>query len=170
MTDKERLKHSMKRFFKDIISTCKIAGIKINLHDSAYVKIAEDAEAAGYFCGEDMELVAAIGGKNLEHALGTIVHEYCHLEQWAEDAKVWRTFEANDSMDTLHKYLEGKKISKKKARKAFDEVIALEADCERRTMEMIKLYDLPVNLKKYAKRAEKDLESYNVMFKTKKWA
>lgn len=97
--------------------------------------------------------------------ISVFVHETCHLDQ-AISNKEW--FTASDkSFAKLSDWLEGKKV--RGIGKAFEEVQALEHDCEKRSLAKIRREKLPINQEIYTQKANAYLLSYAITRKTRKW-
>jgi len=116
---------------------------------------------SGYFCDETKTLAVATG-RNEDSWLGVLAHEYCHLTQWVEDQAMWRQYR-NDMWD----WLDGKRI--KNPREAVRTVQALEEDCERRTIRLIREMRIPVDLERYTRSANAYIHFHNVMADKRKW-
>jgi hypothetical protein len=118
--------------------------------------------SGGYFDPASKTLAVATGGRKQDTWLGVLVHEYCHLTQWAEDAPVWRASDAG-----MWQWLDGKAVKNIQADiRAVQEV---EADCERRSIRMIREMGVPVDLERYIRTANAYIHFHNVIAKRRKW-
>jgi hypothetical protein len=111
-------------------------------------------------------LTIATGG-DTNNWLQVFLHETCHLDQQLE-RPTW--FEACDKMVTnldnwLGRSPEVKDINWEDIKK----IIELEHDCESRSIEKIKNFNLPIDLEEYAQKANSYLESYSNTFKNRQW-
>lgn len=115
----------------------------------------------GWFSGR--ELVCAM---NNDYAFETLVHEYCHMLQWATNCRCWRKH-----CDDYDKFMQWKQgalhCSKRKLQQYAGSVIALEHDCERRAVQCIKQYDLNVDLNYYISTANVYLYSFHRVMQDK---
>jgi hypothetical protein len=103
---------------------------------------------------------------NLEF-MQVLVHEYCHFLQYINSSKIYnKSYEASTIVDA---WLKGKNYPLKKVKRAFFIVRAMERDCERRAMKIIKDFNLAINSKMYAKRAHVYIYSHFLMEKTRKF-
>jgi hypothetical protein len=50
-----------------------------------------------------------------------------------------------------------------------DKVLEMELDCEKRSIEKIKKYKLPINVKEYTQKANAYMYFYRALAKTRKW-
>lgn len=95
--------------------------------------------------------------KSLNKWLPIFIHETCHMDQWLENSPLWLT---SKDFALLDNWLEGKEYPIKEIIEFIHKVILVEADCERRTIEKIKKYNLPIDTKYYAQRANAYLYYY----------
>lgn len=98
--------------------------------------------------------------------LPIFAHETCHMDQWLEKSPLW--LDADD-FKILDSWLGGTLYPKEKIVNFVHKVISLEADCERRTIEKIKKYNLPIDIKWYASRANAYLYYYQWLIVNRKW-
>ncbi len=159
------------RFITDLQRRCKKYKITFLISGLDYVKWG-DNKSNGFFNPETSEMAISIG-KPVEKWLNTLVHESCHFDQWVQNCKEWRDMMAYkpDACTQLFEYwVDGeKKITKEHAIKIAGIMRDLELDNERRTIEKIKKYNLPINIKEYAKGAGAYVMFYNYIGKYKKW-
>ncbi len=159
------------KFIRDLQRRCKKYKITFLMSGLDYVEWG-DSKSNGFFNPEKNEMAISIG-KPVDKWLNTLVHESCHFDQWVQNCKEWRDMMAYkpDACTQLFEYwLEGgKKISKEKAMDMACIMRDLELDNERRTIEKIKKYNLPIDIKEYAKGAGAYIMFYNYIGKNKKW-
>lgn len=104
----------------------------------------------------------AVGEKSNEEWFGVLLHEYCHFEQWKVRSKVWKEFEeSNFSIEDILK-------NPRKHKKEILILIKLEADCERRVVQMLRKHDL-FCAKRYAKEANAVLFKYGFLYTDNYW-
>jgi len=147
-----------KEFIKIVRKTCKDNNIAVVIKKK--VKYADGTFVNGYFC--DTDRVLAVSTYN-DNWFPILVHEYGHLLQFLEDYKPFIQY--NSVSGDFWCALEGKKVKKR----AKDICQLVEFDCERRVLEMIKEYDLPIEPKHYAKRANAYVYFYEVVARTGNW-
>jgi hypothetical protein len=122
----------------------------------------------GYFSDADNELV--ITTKDCWPEI--LVHEFCHYLQWIEKCKYWTNLDIDDTncLDLMWKWINHEiELSKAKRKIVFSRIRDMELDCERRTVELIKKYNLPINLKEYICFANVYIYYYNFARVTRKW-
>ncbi|MFZ2769767.1 MAG: hypothetical protein WAZ50_01415 [Minisyncoccia bacterium] len=121
----------------------------------------EGFAVGGYFCGVDREL--AVATQRDEQAwLGILLHEYSHLTQWIEGSPLWHGYR-----EDMWAWLDGKPLRDAKA--AVLAVQACEADCERRTIRLIRELGAPIDVALYSRAANAYLHFHNVMATERKW-
>lgn len=148
--------------FVDFVSEeCKKHGVKFKLKKSSYVKLSGNIKCSGWFDGVKKELVVAGGSTQW---LSVLVHEYGHLTQWAENAKVWK--EA-DNISNIDEWLNGKDVPEIK--KALAKTRDLELDNEKRSVKLIKEWNLPIDTKEYTQKANAYVQFYNYLYYTRRW-
>lgn len=103
--------------------------------------------------------------------LQVLVHESCHRDQWSEQAKVWtKKFKGDDPLVTFHEWLEGRvKLTAAERDKMLAMCAAIELDCEMRSVEKIKEFELPFDICEYRKRANAYVYFYLAVAHTKRW-
>ena len=152
---------NIQKFVKHVRSECKKHGIKFLLKRSKYVIVSKSIRCSGWFDSEAKELVVAGQKRNW---LATLVHEYGHLTQWLEQCKEWVAAEGIDNIDD---WLNGKEI--KNPRKALARTRDLELENEKRSVRIIKEWNLPIDIKDYTRRANAYVQFYNYIFYTRRW-
>lgn len=138
-------------------------GVAVILSPDDHV-MADGLRCSGYFDGaSDPKVLAVATGQPQDRWLGTLLHEYSHLTQWAEDAPVW----ASDDAAAWGDWIAGKRVRNVKA-----QLVAareLEADCERRTVRLIRELGAPIDLDRYTRAANGYIHFYNTIAETRKW-
>jgi len=99
-----------------------------------------------------------------QDTLGLILHEYSHLTQWAEGCSEWV---AHQKTPGMWEWINGKPL--KNAGTVVDTTRSLEADCERRTVRLIRELDAPIDVKDYCRKANAYLHFHNVIKAKRKW-
>ena len=118
------------------------AEIKVETPDAEMVNVSENIKVAGYF--DHFEKVLKSAKRNKRY-LPILIHEFCHLQQMKENCKAWSNCFVNGTdMDTLiDLWLEGKiELNEKQLREYIQRLIDVELDCEKRTVDMIKEFNL----------------------------
>lgn len=132
--------------------------------------IMDGLGCSGYFGDEPLELVVACG-KPSRDWLKILVHETCHRDQWAENSRWWRyKVDGYDPLIWLHEWLSGEtNLRGKKLSDVLTGSAMIELDCEKRSVEKIKKYELPIDLWEYRKKANAYVWFYQAMRYTRRW-
>lgn len=120
--------------------------------------------AVGYF--SESEKVIKIAKKSTDF-MSTLVHEYCHFLQYINNSKIYKKSDVAGLM--IDEWFKGKNYSPEKLKRAFFLVRAMERDCEKRAIKIIKKFNLQINSKMYAKKAHCYIYSHFMMEKTRKF-
>jgi hypothetical protein len=124
---------------------------------------------AGWF--DEKSLQIAIGSRNLDDWLSTFVHESCHKDQFLEKAPTWDTkIKGHDALDLLEMWLDGVcELNNEQLNIVLEKSIAVELDCEKRTVDKIEYYDLPIDIPSYIQKSNIYVWFYESMRYTRKW-
>lgn len=157
---------SPKKFLELVKKDCKEHGVRLHLSKGRYV-VMDGTRCSGYFTSDEPPTLAVAMGREFSEWFPTLVHEYCHMQQWLEDTKIWRN--ANDNMD-LWDWLAGKKdLPSRTAKKLCMRALDCELDCERRAVAMIKKYKFPLEIVPYCKQANAYAYFYHLVYKHRRW-
>jgi hypothetical protein len=152
-----------KEFIKHVKSECKKYNVKCVLKNTKTVKLTDNNDrCSGYF--DEESLVVAM---NRPDALQILVHEYGHLTQWIEQCEPWVRSVKNNSHDKLYRWLAGENI--RDIKKAISICRDLELDNEKRSVKIIKKFNLPININMYIKTANAYVQFYNYILISRKW-
>jgi hypothetical protein len=151
-------------FIRHVKLECKKHNVKCVLKPTKTVRLTDDNDrCSGYF--DEENLVVAM---NRPDALQILVHEYCHLTQWAEQSELWVASVKNNSHDKLYRWLAGENV------RGIDKAISicrdLELDNEKRAVKMLKRFNLPIDTDVYIKKANAYVHFYNYMRVSRKWS
>lgn len=134
------------KFWRDLKKKCRENNIRIvfTKDKKVYLKGENKYEdgVSGIFA-ETIIMVTTYQG--MVKAFQLLVHESCHVDQFLEDKKKWR-----------------------EADHGYEETVKWELDCEKRAVEKIKKYKLPIDIKIYSKKANYIIYSYIYSIQTKK--
>jgi hypothetical protein len=151
-----------RQFVKYVREQCKLHGVKLTLKKSRYLILSDNARCSGYFDDEARELVVA--GNHPEY-LSILVHEFAHLTQWVDNCEPWRKL--GDSLVKIHDWLGGKEV--KGIKRALAKARDLELDNEKRSVKIIKEWNLSIDIKLYTQKANAYVQFYNWMYYTRRW-
>lgn len=151
---------NVKKFLKELKETCKENRVGLKLIPKKAIRI-EGNELAGCFGGARPEIWCATRRKDW---LQILVHESCHMDQFLYDKKMWKK---GDSCDQLYYWLRGKNY--RNINTHINNVQDLETDCEKRSVEKIKKYGLPIDTTEYVKKANAYIYFYTYIKTFRKW-
>ena len=105
--------------------------------------------------------------------LGTLAHELNHVMQWLECEPTYTGSmmkHGEDASEVVENWLEFKKdYHKRTLRRACQITLDCELDNEKRTVAMLKKFELPVDIKRYIQCANAYLLFHQVMFDNRVW-
>lgn len=160
-------KYLVKRFRKHVKRVCDEYDVTLDLRRAEKVKVSANIKCTGYFDGEERRLVVAMNHKD---SLGILVHEFCHLMQYIEYTegkfRLWGT--ATKALAKIDAWLEGEPITNLARNIGYAR--SLELDNEKRTVAMIKKWQLPIDLDDYIRKANAYVLSYNWVHKKRRWS
>jgi hypothetical protein len=157
-----------KPFMASVKRQCKTYGIELVLSPSKNVVLTDDytQDCSGYFCDTNKALVVACG-KPFEEWVEILIHEFSHMEQWKTDDR-WDKW--GIACGKTWEWLAGDIIMNKKQLLAvLNDMVELEKDCEMRSVEKIREWGLPVQIKQYVQKANIYLYSYYMLPEIKRF-
>jgi hypothetical protein len=120
-------------------------------------KIANGETQDGEFC-EKTNTIRCKKNLSSYYWVGVLAHEYCHFVQSSKKTEFWVNFQKNlkepqnvgeiisdDDGNKNKKY----KFNKKKRQTIISTLIDMELECEKMTLELVKDFDLPLDIKDY---------------------
>lgn len=151
------------------LDKCRQHGISIKMPFKKSV-IHSGVRCAGYFEQDPLEFAVAVG-RSHKFWLNTFVHETCHIDQWREDLPIWyEKVNGDEPLDLMDEWLQCKiELDQPTIKRMFDIVTEIELDCERRSVEKIKQYNLPIKIDTYIKKSNAYVWSYRLIQTTRTW-
>ena len=123
----------------------------------------------GYRCEgffNDREKMIKIA-RHSANFLETLVHEYSHFLQYINNSKIYN--KSDKAILMVDEWFAGKEFPQDKLRRSFFIIRAMERDCEKRAVKLIKKFNLQIDEKLYTKRAHCYIYSHFLMEKTRKF-
>lgn len=158
----------MNSWEKELLSDCLKelleAGVQVELRPEAGIFHAGGECSGWYEDGSDGSKRALVVSCGRPDWIEVFAHEYCHFTQDKDGM-----FAELDE-DKLWEWLEGKELSEEELDRAVSESRELEADNERRTVELLKKYAVPVDLDHYARKCNAYILFYNTVRRDRKWS
>lgn len=155
---------NVRKFIQDLRKKCKENNVKLNLVRK-WAIVEDGVEIGGSFGPNSRDKVILSCATARPDYLSILVHESCHLDQYLENGIVWKK---GDSCNQVFTWLEGK-VYYKYLNKHINNVQDLEEDCERRAVEKIKEYNLPIDIDTYIQKANSYIWFYKHLQKTRYW-
>lgn len=149
-------------FIDHVKKECKKYGVVCSLRNTRYVIISKGVLASGYFDETTPILVCSMNRKD---AIEILVHEYCHLTQWVEQIPIWK--ECEKSLPKFFGWLQGDKV--RNVKKHMENCRELELDNEKRSVSIIKKFNLDIDISKYIKKANAYVYFYTYMLTIRRW-
>lgn len=149
------------KFEQYVQMQCLQHGVEYISSDSKFVEYGNAIKCGGYFDSTQMKLAYA---RKSDNWLELLAHEYCHLTQWVEKLPEWDNYIDIDGW--LNHDVEW---TQKEINRAIKSCIALELDNEKRTVEVIKKFKLPIDIELYVKKANAYLTFYSYIAESRRW-
>lgn len=151
------------------LDKCRSHDIKITLPKVRGV-FHDGVMCGGYFEENPLEFVVAVG-RGPRIWFNTFVHESCHMDQWIEGSSIWnRKINGKDPLDLIDLWIANKlDLDDKTLTEAIDIALEIELDCEKRSVEKIKKYNLPIKIETYIKKSNAYVWSYRFLKETRDW-
>jgi hypothetical protein len=152
----------------EMLPTLFDAGVRLIVSDEAHI----DA-CGGYFVADDIdppELAIATGTPTWPQ---TFIHEFNHFWQWRDKADVWYDGLLPDGSygsDLIELWYSNMvELNEEQLTRYFEPMLAVEVDCERRSIQTIEDYDLPFDTALYARQANAYLLMYSECRRRRAW-
>jgi len=158
------MNRKIEEFIKDKILELIKAGISVNISNTKLVE-----KTSGFFDEVDKKVGVAIK-KPQNIWVPVFIHEYCHFCQWKEGAEIWKQCEEIYKKADLWEWEENKiEIPKKSLNKSIRTTQKLEWDCDQRAVNLIKEYELPIDIKKYIQTSNAYVLFYEIFKEKRRW-
>ena len=162
-------------FLDDVADTAEGYGVDLVLSPDRSVDLESDHPCNGYFetDGDDECPVLAVAcGQPLENWLLVLIHESCHMDQWIEGDPVWTDNDVDgaEPLEFVMLWVDKKvELSEEQLDRYVGCSRVVELNCERRSVEKIEKYNLPVNVEEYIQKANAYVFFYTMMKEARKW-
>ena len=156
-----------KDFIKKIKIDCKDNGVEFIVGKGNQMKHFDSENVCGYFSDSPPTLAYASGHKD---SFEILLHESSHMDQWLDKMDLWKIIDVKNDDEIMDDFLNGtSKYTQRKINNSIDRIQQLEIDCEKRAVKKIEEYELPIDAKKYIKKANSYILFYTLIKETKKW-
>ena len=158
-------------FVKHAKRLCRRHGVSLRFLNKRYASTDGRDKVQGYFCEGDEEEKPHIVIAKKNHRtdwLGTLCHELGHMFQWLEGDLTYAALDYSGA--DANSIFDEDDHSYKTRRHAMMLVLANELDAERRAVDLILKWDLPVDVKRYTKQSNAILYYHHIALETDEWA
>ena len=165
-------------FIDHVISTLSLWGVEVELSPSSQVYTLPNNEGlacSGFFSEFPKPRLAVATGKSPDQWLAILAHEFSHACQWKEKSSLWGNlfddwgYGQEEASDALDRWLEGEEWSEEKLEDIVARIRDIEMDCEKRVVDLIDRFSLPLKKTEYIQKANAYVFFYNQVKKTRKW-
>lgn len=163
-------------FIRDTWAKCNSNGVVLDLQNEDRVAYpGGESRVSGYFLGDDLgekpRLCVAIGKPTTEW-MTILMHESSHMDQWVEKCEPWRqgVRDGRDVYDVLQDWLDRKvELSSDEQDDVVGRCIAIELDCEKRTLEKMRRLGMVMYTYDYVRKANAYIWSYYMVQVRRRW-
>lgn len=166
------MRAAMKRWASETMLPAIVEhNVELNFTEDGTID-CEGTQVGGYFSDSEPAVLSLALGSPMW--METLIHEFCHLTQWADGAECWTAGTLNDGAadaSTLIDYwYDGLvELSKQQLDDYFRALIWVELDCEQRSVKMIRKHKLPFDTKLYIQRASSYVLCYHEYRRRRTW-
>ena len=158
-------------FVKHAKKICRRHGVSLRFLNKKYASTDGRDKVQGYFFegDEDEKANIAIAKDNPRTDwLGCLCHELGHMFQWLEGDLTYVALDFSGA--DANGIFDDDEESEENRHKAMMLVLANELDAERRAVDLIIKWDLPINIERYTKQSNAILYYHHIALETGKWA
>jgi hypothetical protein len=162
---------NVQQFLKKEIDHCVNHNIKIKFQSTKFIEV-NGVDCCGYFEDMPKPFMHVAINKPLLEWLPIFIHESCHKDQYLEKTQVWSQkirdyFDAGNILDMwLNEAVE---LTPKQLKEVINQIIQVELDCEKRTVEKIKTNNLPLNIEEYIQQANSYILYHHLLAQTRSY-
>jgi len=159
------------KFIEYVTSVAEKHNVKLIVNNETSIPYPNShMMCSGYFIDYNSpELGIAIGGDK-EDWLPILVHEFSHMQQYLENTECWKNnfIDGIETIDIIDKWISGDD-SITNIEDLISRSYAIEADCEKRSIENIKTFKLEIDIPMYYQKANSYILFYAAMLENRKW-
>jgi hypothetical protein len=152
-------------FLKKIKKHLEDEGFRL-VKTNGYNVYLDGIPCSGFF--DENKKILKVAGHNSDW-FSILVHEYCHFLQYINQTKYYVIYETRCNYDFFLWINREINLNKKTIRKIIYYTIDMELECEKMTVNLIKKYNLPINIRKYIRGANAYLLFHNYVLKYRRW-
>jgi hypothetical protein len=144
---------------------CKVVNELIENDFSVFIHNKDRVEeCGGWFDSSKKEFTVAMKDRM---GYEILIHEYSHFLQWRDRRRYFN--KKLKSVEIIFSWIDGKGYDNPTLEKAIKELIELEWDCEMGAIELIRKYNLDVDINEYIKAANAYLLFYHMVYEQGVW-
>jgi hypothetical protein len=165
----EEQQSKINKFISDLEQKCSEYNINLLIPNTPGVQYPSGNTLTNGYFDSDNRVLACATGKELNQWLPILIHEASHMDQFLENDPV---FNESLGLDETFKWNEGSEnVDFNKINNEIASGIAVEVDCEKRTVEKIKQYGLEfvVGIEEYIQKSNAYVLFYLWMKKNRSW-
>jgi len=165
----EEQQSKINKFISDLEQKCSEHNINLLIPNTPGVQYPSGNTLTNGYFDSDNRVLACATGKELNQWLPILIHEASHMDQFLENDPV---FNESLGLDETFKWNEGSEnVDFNKINNEIASGIAVEVDCEKRTVEKIKQYGLEfvVGIEEYIQKSNAYVLFYLWMKKNRSW-
>ena len=164
--------NSFDKLIDDITKTANENGVKLLLPETDGVPYITGSHVSGYFIDNgEPTLACGIGGDIMKWG-SILAHESSHMDQWIENCKEWidNYWKGRECVDWLDEWCQDKiELEDNEVDEIINRAIAVELDCEKRTIQKEIKYQIPVNIEEEIQKSISYILFYRFIKDSKKW-
>jgi hypothetical protein len=156
-------------YLEDLKTICADNNIRLELSPEPFVTFSDGGiKCNGYF-DDTIRTLACAMGKDISQWLFILIHESSHMDQFFEQVEAWTN--NNNGMGNVDKWINGASIDNDLIESDIKASMECELDCEKRTVEKLKKYDLGdiIDIENYIQKSNAYILFYLWMKKNRKW-
>lgn len=148
--------------------------VELQLIPQSIVGLPDDSsyECAGFFTEHPDLILCVATGKPRNDWLPVLAHEYSHFRQWVDGSEVWQSniYEGVDGEGLIDNWIHHRiELHPKKLEEYVITTLGVELDAEKRAVEYIKGFALPIEEQEYIQRANASLMYYGFIPQIRRW-
>lgn len=175
MPDTTTLPDAVTTFCEEVKALAEQNGVDFLLSPDSHIPYPSTKDLVnGYMVEFPRPQLAVATGKDISQWLPILVHESSHLDQYLEGSPAWNdSYIPNTTIETveiLTLWFENKiELTATQLSEYVRRSRAVELDCERRTVDKMKRYNLPLDITQYIQKANSYVFFYTAMAETRSW-
>jgi hypothetical protein len=156
-------------FLKHVRLECKRYSINLRIVPGEHLTGDDGSIYGGYFQEDPLEIAVANRSDQTLY-LHVLVHEFSHFEQWRDREPIYYCKYRNTSADSIvNRWIAGENFAESTLDNCIAIVRDMELNCERRSIQNIIKYKLPIDIERYARCASAYVHFYNYMRISRRW-